>query len=161
MAAPRDIHYPQRIAVPNPLFRAKKRGRKINLELTTKEYRQLLNDLEELELFVRSTPLRNPVNRPFHLNRPSKKLNAPARELFGFHPSSRSARISRTSKPDYEKKKAVFDLCKDPRPVNCRKLSGREGWRLRVGHYRVIYSIDDGTRAVTALQVGHRRDIYR
>jgi hypothetical protein len=49
MAAHRDINYPQRILMPNPLFRAKKRGRKINLELTTKEYRKLLNDLEELE----------------------------------------------------------------------------------------------------------------
>jgi mRNA interferase RelE/StbE len=36
-------------------------------------------------------------------------------------------------KPDYEKvKKAVFDLGDNPRPVNCRKLSGREGWRIRV-----------------------------
>jgi len=35
--------------MPNPSFRTKKRGRKINLELTTKEYRKLLDDLEELE----------------------------------------------------------------------------------------------------------------
>jgi hypothetical protein len=30
-------------------FRTKKRGRKINLELTAKEYRKLHDDLEELE----------------------------------------------------------------------------------------------------------------
>ncbi len=35
--------------MPNPQFRTKKRGRKINLELTTKEYRKLLDGLEELE----------------------------------------------------------------------------------------------------------------
>ena len=35
--------------MPNSLFRAKKRGRKINIELTAKEYRKLLDDLEELE----------------------------------------------------------------------------------------------------------------
>ena len=35
--------------MPNAPFRTKKRGRKINLELTTKEYRKLLDDLEELE----------------------------------------------------------------------------------------------------------------
>jgi hypothetical protein len=35
--------------MPNPQFRTKKRGRKINLELTTKEYRKLLDDLEERE----------------------------------------------------------------------------------------------------------------
>jgi mRNA interferase RelE/StbE len=65
-------------------------------------------------------------------------------------------------KPDYERvKKAILALAENPRPVNCRKLSGREGWRLRVGSHRVIYSIDDGLRAVTVLQVGHRRDIYR
>ncbi len=38
---------------------------------------------------------------------------------------------------------------------------GREGWRIRVGNYRVIYEIDDQAMTVTVLHVGHRRDIYR
>ena len=56
---------------------------------------------------------------------------------------------------------AIRSLGGEPRPTGCRKLAGREGWRIRVGDYRVIYEIDDDERVVTILHVGHRRDIYR
>ncbi len=56
---------------------------------------------------------------------------------------------------------AIRNLGDNPRPHGCRKLTGREGWRIRVGDYRVIYEIDDGGRTVTILHVGHRRDVYR
>jgi mRNA interferase RelE/StbE len=45
--------------------------------------------------------------------------------------------------------------------TGCLKLTGREGWRIRVGKYRVIYEIDDKERAITVLHVGLRRDVYR
>ena len=49
-----------------------------------------------------------------------------------------------------------------PRPPGCRKLEGgsRE-WRIRIGDYRVIYTIDDGKRMVDVSAVRHRRDAYR
>jgi mRNA interferase RelE/StbE len=56
---------------------------------------------------------------------------------------------------------AIHDLGEDPRPSGCRKLTGREGWRIRVGNFRVIYEIDDGQRLVTVLHIGNRRDVYR
>jgi mRNA interferase RelE/StbE len=40
-------------------------------------------------------------------------------------------------------------------------LTGRAGWRIRVGIYRVIYEINDVQRHITILHVGHRRDVYR
>ena len=55
----------------------------------------------------------------------------------------------------------ISALAGNARPRGCRKLTGREGWRIRVGNYRVIYEIDDKTQTVTVLHVGHRRDIYR
>lgn len=55
---------------------------------------------------------------------------------------------------------AIRGLSEDPRPPGCLKLTGREGWRIRVGRYRVIYDVDDAERSVTVLQVGHRRDVY-
>ena len=58
-------------------------------------------------------------------------------------------------------KRAIRDLATNPRPPGCRKLSAREGWRIRVGEYRVIYEIDDTDQAVTVLHIGHRRDVYR
>ena len=56
---------------------------------------------------------------------------------------------------------AIRSLSRDPRPSGCRKLSGREGWRIRVGDYRVIYEIDKMQHTVTVLHVGHRRNVYR
>ncbi len=56
---------------------------------------------------------------------------------------------------------AIRELAENPRPQNCLKLTGREGWRIRVGPYRVVYEIDDKQRTVTVLHVGHRRDVYR
>ena len=62
----------------------------------------------------------------------------------------------------YEKvRDAVRMLADQPRPAECRKLKGREGWRIRAGNYRVIYEIDDQQGKVTILHIGHRRDIYR
>lgn len=55
---------------------------------------------------------------------------------------------------------AIRGLAEDPRPSGCLKLTGREGWRIRVGRYRVIYDVDDAERTITVLHVGHRRDVY-
>jgi len=55
----------------------------------------------------------------------------------------------------------IFSLSAVPRPHGCVKLSGREGWRIRIGNYRVIYEINDYRRMVTILDIGDRKDIYR
>ncbi|MCZ6552198.1 MAG: type II toxin-antitoxin system RelE/ParE family toxin [SAR324 cluster bacterium] len=56
---------------------------------------------------------------------------------------------------------SVESLGDNPRPAGCVKLKGREGWRIRVGRYRVVYEIDDRGGTITVLHIGHRRDIYR
>lgn len=56
---------------------------------------------------------------------------------------------------------AIRELARNPRPSGSRKLTGRDGWRLRVGDYRVLYDIDDVNHTITVLHVGHRRDVYR
>ena len=58
-------------------------------------------------------------------------------------------------------RQAIDELAEEPRPRNSLTLRGREGRRLRVGDYRIIYEVDDGTRTVTITAVGHRRDVYR
>ncbi|MFN2455793.1 MAG: type II toxin-antitoxin system RelE/ParE family toxin [Pyrinomonadaceae bacterium] len=64
-------------------------------------------------------------------------------------------------KADYGRvRDAVAALADNPRPVGCKKLTGREGWRIRSGDYRVIYEIEDVQRKVTVLHIGHRRDVY-
>ncbi|MFO7900271.1 MAG: type II toxin-antitoxin system RelE/ParE family toxin [Planctomycetota bacterium] len=56
---------------------------------------------------------------------------------------------------------AVLKLEKAPRRRGTKKLRGRDAYRLRVGDYRVIYTVDDDARRVTIVGVGHRRDVYR
>ena len=52
-------------------------------------------------------------------------------------------------------------LGKEPRPDGCEKLSGQDKYRVRQGHYRVLYSVDDSEPSVTIVKIGHRRDVYR
>ena len=48
-----------------------------------------------------------------------------------------------------------------PRPHGGLKLTAEEGYRLRVGAYRVLYRVDDHARVVFVYRVKHRRDAYR
>jgi len=66
--------------------------------------------------------------------------------------------------PPYDRKhilEALAGLKENPRPAGCKKLSGREGWRIRSQNYRVIYDIDDTVKFVLIQVIGHRRDVYR
>lgn len=57
-------------------------------------------------------------------------------------------------------KTAILNLGTDPRPNGCKKLKGREEFRIREGNYRVIYDIQDDVLNVLVVKVGHRKDIY-
>ena len=52
-------------------------------------------------------------------------------------------------------------LSQYPFPANSKKLSGKENYRLRVGSYRTIYSVDKKREEITILRVAHRKTIYR
>lgn len=58
-------------------------------------------------------------------------------------------------------REAINNLSINPRPLGCISLKGREGFRIRVGVYRVIYTISDQKLVILVVDVGHRRDIYR
>jgi mRNA interferase RelE/StbE len=55
---------------------------------------------------------------------------------------------------------AIALLGQDPRPPKAIALSGRPGYRVRVGDYRIIYAIEDDVLLVVVVTVGHRRDVY-
>lgn len=56
----------------------------------------------------------------------------------------------------------VLRLEEEPRPPQSKKLRGSKNeYRLRVGDYRVFYTITDAERLVTVYHVAHRRDAYR
>ena len=49
------------------------------------------------------------------------------------------------------------------RPESCdvKKLVGMEGYRFRVGDYRVVFDIDKGKLHILVFQIGHRKNIYK
>lgn len=54
---------------------------------------------------------------------------------------------------------AIQSLAINPRGV--KKLTGRDYHRIRIGDYRVIYSIEDSRLVVLVVEVGHRKKVYR
>lgn len=58
--------------------------------------------------------------------------------------------------------KKIRTLAIEPYPDGVRKLSGYEDvFRVRVGDYRVIYSVFEDKVLVIVLKIGHRKDIYK
>jgi len=56
---------------------------------------------------------------------------------------------------------AIQRLALNPRPPGCKKLRNDDFYRIRVGNYRVLYTVDDRQRTVLIASIGHRREIYR
>jgi mRNA interferase RelE/StbE len=49
----------------------------------------------------------------------------------------------------------------EPRPAGCKKLKGgQDEWRIRVGDYRVVYTVDDVKLRVSVTRVRHRSEVY-
>jgi mRNA interferase RelE/StbE len=70
--------------------------------------------------------------------------------------------FKKLSDRDRQRLKPKIDaLAQNPRPSGVVKLSGEDDlYRIRVGDYRVIYSIQDNRLLVLVVKIGHRRDIY-
>ena len=52
-------------------------------------------------------------------------------------------------------------LSQNPRPPGCKKLQGEDKlWRIRIGDYRVIYTIEDSTKTVDVTRIAHRKEVY-
>jgi Cytotoxic translational repressor of toxin-antitoxin stability system len=55
---------------------------------------------------------------------------------------------------------AIALLAQNPRPPAARALQGRPGLRVRVGDYRIIYTVTDDVLLVVVVTLGHRREVY-
>jgi mRNA interferase RelE/StbE len=56
----------------------------------------------------------------------------------------------------------IYTLGDNPRPSGVKKLKGEHGqlWRVRLGDYRVLYSIEEEIKIIDIQKIGHRKDIY-
>jgi mRNA interferase RelE/StbE len=58
--------------------------------------------------------------------------------------------------------KLIFELSENPRPFGCVKLAGFKNiYRIRVGIYRIIYSIEDEILTVEVVKIDHRGSVYK
>ena len=55
----------------------------------------------------------------------------------------------------------LLALEKDSRPRGTSKLEGSDGYRIRIGDYRVVHIVDDREQTVDIIRVAHRREVYR
>lgn len=55
----------------------------------------------------------------------------------------------------------MMELGDEPRPSGCKKLKGRDAYRIRISDYRVIYDIVDNELIVTVINIAHRKDVYQ
>lgn len=55
----------------------------------------------------------------------------------------------------------IKTLTDKPFPSDGKKLVNREGWRIRVGDYRILYTVDNKKRELTILSVAHRKEACR
>ncbi len=55
---------------------------------------------------------------------------------------------------------AIALLGVNPRPPGAVALRGRDGFRIRMGDYRVLYTIQARRLIVVVVALGHRRDVY-
>jgi mRNA interferase RelE/StbE len=58
--------------------------------------------------------------------------------------------------------RAVLPLTEEPHPRGSRKLAGYDDvFRIRVGRFRVLYSVYESRLVILVLKIGHRKDVYR
>ncbi len=76
---------------------------------------------------------------------------------------SAEEQLRRLSRSDQERIASTLrSLATDPLPAGVRKLSGYDDvFRVRVGRYRILYSISEQELTVLILKIGHRQSVYR
>ncbi len=55
----------------------------------------------------------------------------------------------------------IYQLGNNPYGHNSQKLGGGKGYRIRIGDYRVVYTIDKTAKIITIIKIRHRREVYR
>ncbi len=52
-------------------------------------------------------------------------------------------------------------LSLNPFPPKAQSHRGREAWRVRVGDYRLLYTVNQGELIIVVIRMAHRREVYR
>lgn len=79
-------------------------------------------------------------------------------------PRKIAKKLLRLPKKDQKKIVAKIDLLiENPKPDGYKKLSGHNDpplYRIRVGDYRIVYTVEEDCLIILIVEVGHRKDVY-
>lgn len=108
------------------------------------------------------TPKREPPEKQPH-EKSAGKTGQPKRYTITFKPeAARNLKKIKDRRMLSRLVDAIAELADDPRPVGVKALQGDASiLRLRVGDYRVLYTVADKELIVAVVTLGHRRDVYR
>ena len=69
--------------------------------------------------------------------------------------------LRKLNKPDAQRiVKKVNSIVEDPQHY-LESLVGLECYKLRIGDYRVLVDVNESTKNISVLLIGHRREIYQ
>ncbi|MDD4859828.1 MAG: type II toxin-antitoxin system RelE/ParE family toxin [Dehalococcoidales bacterium] len=72
---------------------------------------------------------------------------------------SAQKQLDKLSKQDFEPVSSVVSsLKREPRPVKVKKLAASGLWRIRIGKFRIVYSVDDSERKVIIIRIARRAE---
>jgi mRNA interferase RelE/StbE len=57
--------------------------------------------------------------------------------------------------------KRLLSLRDNPWPLGIKELESREGYRIRVGNYRILYLINEKEKKIEIASIAHRKEVYR
>jgi len=79
-----------------------------------------------------------------------------------FSPSAVRQFKSLQRKEQIRLKQRIDALAEDPYPKDTKKLTNNNDlYRIRIGNFRVIYTVQNNQLIVLVVKIGHRREIYR
>lgn len=75
-------------------------------------------------------------------------------------PSARKQLLTLPKEVTDQLRATIDSLALEPRPMGVKKLKGRDGYRVRTGNYRIMYSIFDKVLVIEVVKVGTRGNFY-
>lgn len=147
-------------------FVVNEKGKRVAAIIKWPRYRQLISAWEELEEIRSYDQAKKRKNKFIPIGKAFKEIENQTLNMTYFvtierRPVKFLADLRQSDPSIYLKiKEKILALQNNPRPPGYKKLKNRDGWRIRIGVYRVIYEIHDPVKKVFVFDIGHRKNIY-
>jgi mRNA interferase RelE/StbE len=77
-----------------------------------------------------------------------------------FKPAARKSLRSLSASDQLKIAGVIELLSENPLPPKSLKLTNRDGYRVRIGNFRILYSFNSRKLVILIIDIGARKDIY-